>query len=162
MSVRSGILMSLSLPSFVWKQLTDEELTLRDLAAIDTMTVNILEQLKGIDQTMDEETFLQGYELHFTTILSNGEEVELIPGGKHLRVNFSNIKDYVQRTIEFRLRECKKQIKAIKTGVAMTFDAGFLRMLSWSDLEYKVVGKEIVDIERLKELTVYRVIWFFV
>ena len=44
----------------------------------------------------------------------------------------------------------------------MTFDAGFLRMLSWSDLEYKVVGKEIVDIERLKELTVYRVIWFFV
>ena len=58
MSVRSGILMSLSLPSFVWKQLTDEELTLRDLAAIDTMTVNILEQLKGIDQTMDEETFL--------------------------------------------------------------------------------------------------------
>lgn len=39
MSVRSGILLSLNLPSFVWKQLTNEEVTIRDLAAIDTMTV---------------------------------------------------------------------------------------------------------------------------
>lgn len=35
MSVRSGILMSLNLPSFFWKQLTDEEVTLEDLADID-------------------------------------------------------------------------------------------------------------------------------
>jgi hypothetical protein len=39
MSVRSGILMSLSLPSFVWKQLTGEDVTLNDLSGIDTMTV---------------------------------------------------------------------------------------------------------------------------
>ncbi len=43
MSVRSGILMSLNLPSFIWKQLTDEEITIRDLSGIDTMTVSILE-----------------------------------------------------------------------------------------------------------------------
>ena len=28
--------------------------------------------------------------------------------------------------------------------------------MSWHDLEYKVVGKEIIDIDRLKEITTYR------
>jgi len=28
--------------------------------------------------------------------------------------------------------------------------------LSWQDLEYKVVGRENIDLDRLKELTVYR------
>lgn len=31
-----------------------------------------------------------------------------------------------------------------------------LRILSWKDLEYKVVGREKIDIERLKEITTYR------
>ncbi len=92
-----------------------------------------------------------------TTILSNGEEVELIPGGKQIRVNFSNLDDYISKTIHVRLNECQKQIKRIKKGISLTFDANFLRMLSWKDLEYKVVGKETLDIERLKEITVYRV-----
>lgn len=82
MSVRSGILMSLNLPKFIWKQLTEETIIIEDLKLIDQMTVNILDELRTRDQNMDEETFLQGYELFFTTILSNGEEVELIPGGK--------------------------------------------------------------------------------
>jgi hypothetical protein len=43
MSVRSSILMSLNLPSFVWKQLTDEEITIDDLKEIDFMAVNILD-----------------------------------------------------------------------------------------------------------------------
>lgn len=79
MSVRSGILMSLSLPGFFWKQLTDEPLTIEDLKEIDSMTVTILNDLKS----MAEEDFAKGYEeLNFTTILSNGEEIELIPSGK--------------------------------------------------------------------------------
>ena len=30
-------------------------------------------------------------------------------------------------------------------------------MFTWKDLEYKVVGRENIDIDRLKEITVYRV-----
>lgn len=106
---------------------------------------------------MDEETFLTEYELNMTTILSNGEEVELLPGGKHIKVTYANIEEYISKTISFRLNECQKQIKRIRKGISITFDANFLRMLSWKDLEYKVVGKETLDIERLKEITVYRV-----
>lgn len=108
MSVRSGILMGLNLPAFFWKQLTDEEVTLRDLKEIDSMTVSILDDLKNVSTKMSEEEFLTGYELYMTTILSNGEEVELVPNGKSIRVNFSNLNEYIKRTIEVRLNECKK------------------------------------------------------
>ena len=120
------------------------------------MTVNILEEMKLKEKMMTEEEFQQGYELHFTTILSNSEEVELIPGGKQIKVNFSNMKLFIEKTLEARMGECKKQIKAIKKGIRETFNDKFLRMLSWQDLEYKVVGREVIDVERLKEITAYR------
>ena len=91
MSVRSSILMSLNLSSFVWKQLTDEEVTIDDLKDIDFMAVNILDQLREVKAQVSEEEFLQGYELFFTTILSNGEEIDLLPGGKSKRVDYSNL-----------------------------------------------------------------------
>ena len=60
--------------------------------------------------------------MHFTAILSNGEEVELIPGGRSHRVTFSNLREYIDRTVEVRLSECRQQIKAVKKGVNITFD----------------------------------------
>jgi hypothetical protein len=57
------------------------------------MTVTILEDLRDIQSKMSEEAFIEGYELQFTAILSNGEEVELMLDGRNVRVNFSNIKD---------------------------------------------------------------------
>jgi len=80
-------------------------LTLADLEEIDKMTVIILEDLKTIQDKMTEEEFLQGesYELFFTTILSNGEEVELCHGGRSKRVTFANLKDYLSKTLHARL-----------------------------------------------------------
>ena len=83
--------MSINLPGFIWKQFTDEEVTIDDLNEIDSMTVNILNDLRDVQGKMTEESFLEGYELNFTTILSNGEEVELVSGGKNKKVNFSNL-----------------------------------------------------------------------
>jgi hypothetical protein len=72
------------------------------------MTVSIMEAFKDIKNTAEsEEKFLEDYDLYFTTILSNGEEVELVPGGKNIRVKFDNILDYIDRTIKARLNECR-------------------------------------------------------
>lgn len=46
------------------------------------MTVSVLKDLRDL-KDKDEEAFLDEYDLTMTTILSNGDEVELIPGGKH-------------------------------------------------------------------------------
>jgi len=48
-------------------------------------------------------------------------------------------------------------VKLIKRGIDQTFDSKILRLLSWKDLQYKVVGLDIIDIDRLKEITTYRV-----
>jgi E3 ubiquitin-protein ligase HECTD3 len=72
MCVRSGILMSLNLPGFVWKQLTDEELTINDLNEIDELAVKQINELKEVRQNVSEEEFFtKGYDFNFTTILSN-------------------------------------------------------------------------------------------
>jgi hypothetical protein len=157
MSVRSGILMSLNLPAFFWKQLTDEDVTLDDLAEIDQMTVSVLSDLQRVDGSKSEQEFLEEYDLYFTTILSNGEEIELSSGGKSKRVTFSNLKEFVRKSISMRFNECRAQIKHIKRGIDQTFDSKILRLLSWKDLQYKVVGVDVIDIERLRELTTYRV-----
>jgi hypothetical protein len=106
---------------------------MKDLNQIDTIAVNIIDDLRTVKERMTEEEFFsRGYEdMFFTTILSNREEVEIIPGGKNIKVNYSNLNEFLERTLEVRLNECKKQIKAIKKGVKETFDDKFLRMFSW-------------------------------
>jgi len=57
MSVRSGILIMLNVPSFFWKQLSEEEVTISDLRGIDKMTVDFLDDIKEIHNKISEEQF---------------------------------------------------------------------------------------------------------
>ena len=66
--------------------------------------------------------------------------MELCSGGKTKRVDYSNLDDYIKKIIHVRLNESKEQIKHIKKGIDISFDSKFLRLLSWKDLQYKVVG----------------------
>jgi len=43
----------------------------------------------------------------FTTLLSDGKEVELCPGGKNRQVTFDNVQEYIELIIEVRLNESK-------------------------------------------------------
>lgn len=57
--------------------------------------------------------------------------------------------------IQTRLTESKEQYKAILHGIDVTFKSAYLKMISWQDLEYKVVGEQIIDIDRLKKMANY-------
>jgi len=92
-----------------------------------------------------------------TTHLSDGENLSnLINNGSEVAVTYANLEDYISRTIKARLGESKRQIKAIKRGMSMTFSASLLKYMSSTDLERKVVGSEEVDVDRLKEITSYK------
>ena len=52
----------------------------------------------------------------FVTYLSNGAEVELLPGGKNIPVSFENRVEYASAVLKTRFNESKKQIEAIKRG----------------------------------------------
>ena len=42
-----------------------------------------------------EEKFKEEFNFKFTTILSNAEEVDLIPNGKETAVDFSNLQQFI-------------------------------------------------------------------
>lgn len=58
----------------------------------------------------------------FTTRISNGEEVELCPGGAEKRVTKENVSEFINLILEARINENKPQMQAVKEGVAKIID----------------------------------------
>lgn len=61
---------------------------------------------------MDKETFefRFGEELVYTTLLTNGQMVELIPGGSNVAVRYEDRSEFIRLVQEARLEEGKKQV----------------------------------------------------
>jgi hypothetical protein len=84
---------------------------------------------------------------------SGGDLVDLCENGASTVVNYENLDEYVRGCISVRLTEAKEQYKALVKGFDEIFRSSYLKMISWQDLELKIVGNEEIDIERLKEMT---------
>ena len=86
-SIRTKNFLNLDLPSFVWKILVDIPLTRKDLEYIDRYTVQCLDDIVNIHKKgITAETFIDLISENFVTCLSDGTEVELLPGGRSLKV----------------------------------------------------------------------------
>ncbi len=124
-AIRTGDPLSLNLSSFFWKQMIGHPLESKDLFNID---VRVGELLKGLirgelisrnqEDNNEEEGHREEINITFTTKLSDGSEVELIPNGKKIRVDADNVEEYVRLVEERRLRECERQVAAIRKGLA--------------------------------------------
>lgn len=70
--------------------------------------VNLLDVMEN----MDEETFefRFGEELVYTTLLSDGQMVELIPGGSNVAVHYEDRSEFIRLVQKARLEESKKQV----------------------------------------------------
>lgn len=70
--------------------------------------VNLLEAM----ETMDRETFefRFGEELVFTTLLSDGQMVDLIPGGSSVAVHYEDRSEFIRLVQKARLEESKQQV----------------------------------------------------
>ena len=65
------------------------------------------------------------------THLSNGNQVEIVPGGKHKKVTKANLSEYIQSVVNMRLNESHKQMKAIREGVSFVLPLNICSMLTW-------------------------------
>eukprot|EP01017_Pseudomicrothorax_dubius_P015074 TRINITY_DN1752_c0_g1_i12.p1 TRINITY_DN1752_c0_g1~~TRINITY_DN1752_c0_g1_i12.p1 ORF type:complete len:201 (+),score=65.99 TRINITY_DN1752_c0_g1_i12:49-603(+) len=92
----------------------------------------------------------------FVTFLSDGTEKELISGGRNVLVTFDKRQEYAELVEKARLAESVKQAEAIRKGLIMIVPEGLVNMLTWRELETLVCGKPILDIELLRQNTVYR------
>lgn len=110
-------------------------------------------QKKGVD----ENTFNDLIQEKFVTYLCDGSEVELLPNGKSMLVTFDKRVEYANLVEKVRLSEFKRQIEAIRRGLSLIIPEGLLNLLTWRELETMVCGKPILDVELLRQNTVYRV-----
>lgn len=70
--------------------------------------VNLLEAMENMDQETFEFRF--GEELVYTTLLSDGQMVELIPGGSNVAVRYEDRSEFSRLVQKARLEESKQQV----------------------------------------------------
>ena len=70
--------------------------------------VKLLEAMESMDQATFEFKF--GEELVYTTLLSDGQMVELIPGGSNVAVRYEDRSAFIRLVQKARLDESKPQV----------------------------------------------------
>lgn len=70
--------------------------------------VNLLEAMENMDQETFEFRF--GEELVYTTLLSDGQMVDLIPGGSNVAVRYEDRSEFNRLVQKARLEESKQQV----------------------------------------------------
>lgn len=100
---------------------------LTDSPASPQPQVKLLEVMEGVDKETFEFKF--GKELTFTTVLSDQQVVELIPGGTGIVVEYEDRSRFIQLVRKARLEESKEQVGELVAGgfldASIHPDAGF-------------------------------------
>ena len=95
----------------------------------DAYSSQVLVDLKKRGPTLAYEQFAEELDLKFTTVLSNGEEINLKPGEEVEEVAPWNYEEYISLVMKARFNESKKQIDAMRQGIEMVFGSKIMPML---------------------------------
>ncbi|KAI9916240.1 hypothetical protein PsorP6_016910 [Peronosclerospora sorghi] len=147
-------------PSLVWKQLLGQTPSRADLEDTDAMFTQMLDGIAncekdGISTEAEFATAFAGLELRFTASSCTGEEMELVPNGRHMTVEFQNRLEYCRLAELARLEECRAQIEAMAQGFATLFPRRVLTLLTWQELEILACGSPKIDLELWQRHTRY-------
>ncbi|KAG1969955.1 E3 ubiquitin-protein ligase HECTD3 [Pimephales promelas] len=153
-ALRGKDFLVLALPGLVWKQLIGETVSwTKDFPAVDSVLVKLLEAMEHMD--MDTFDFKFGQELVYTTPLSDGRLVELIPGGSGVVVRYEDRMEFIRLVQKSRLEESREQVAAMQAGLVKVVPQAVLDLLTWQEVEKKVCGDPEITVEALKRLTRY-------
>ena len=155
-SMMSRSPMPIHLAPSIWKQLLGEELEMEDLEGFDAYSSQVLIDLRDHSSKLSEEEFAKTVKLKFTTILSNGDEVNLKPGEEIEKVTKSNLQEYIDLVLKTRFNEAKEQIEAMREGIKLVFTEELmpvLQVMDWELVESRACGEKTVDIDKLKKIT---------
>lgn len=68
----------------------------------------MLTDLKNHGASLSDEDFAAGVDQNFTTVLSNGDEIELCEGGESRQVTKESINEFCNLVIKARFNESAK------------------------------------------------------
>ncbi|WUR04452.1 E3 ubiquitin-protein ligase NEDD4-like [Vairimorpha necatrix] len=145
----------------IFKILLEEEITMIDLKKVDPKYFNDL-----LRSQSDEDT-RNSCDMRFET----DEREDLIPNGQNIKVDETNIEDYVFRYLRYKyVTSIENECNWIKKKLYKVIPRKILKTLSASALEEMIVGEIKIDIEDWKANTEYRgeynekseqIIWFW-
>lgn len=104
-AIRGQTAIPLDLSPTFWKLILGESLSLDDMKDFDTFSWQVLDGLSSKAEELSDEEFEAAVDSNFTTLLSNGTEVQLKPNGRNTRVTKQNLQEYLSLVIEKRLNE---------------------------------------------------------
>lgn len=127
---------------------------LTDLEAIDASAARSLRCLLTLasrDADQGAEEPVEGFEdLHWTTVLSDGTEVEVCPGGLSRRVLFRDVAAYCRAALECRQREADACAAYVRSGLVRSLPRALLSTLGAADLQELLAGDDDVDVSVLR------------
>jgi E3 ubiquitin-protein ligase HERC2 len=155
----TGNMLNLVIHPFIWKLLIESEVKFSDFETIDVMFYKLITDIEKIDCT--QQQFDDMYDITFSIQLSNGKEVELLPGGRNLSVSIANKNKFVELAKACRLSEFNKQIANLREGLYKVIPDSIIQYLTSRELEEIICGKPTINLAHLKLKTVYEVLLNF-
>ncbi|KAG4078397.1 hypothetical protein HA402_013107 [Bradysia odoriphaga] len=151
-------LFPLFLQRHVLKYILGRTIRFHDLAFFDPVVFESLRQLVT-DSTGNAASVLSDLELNFEISLlpeEGGSSVELVPGGRDIQVNESNLYDYVRMYANYRLiKTQEKALEALRLGVFDVLPSGALESLTGEDLRLLLNGVGDIHVGTLISYTTF-------
>ena len=83
-------------------------MTLDDLESIDAYSSQVLTDLRNYSTQLTDEEYEATVDQTFTTVLSNGDEVNLCENGDTRKVGKADIEEFIKLVIETRFNEASE------------------------------------------------------
>lgn len=129
---------------FFVSQLLGKRHTDVDLHHLKSYDPAIYKHLKNLRNLSAKE--LQAIELDFSVIVDDVgdvQSVDLVPGGRNIRVTVDNRLEYIRAYVNFFLfKRIEPMVDAMRAGVSTVIDPGWLAMFSPSELQTLVSGAD--------------------
>lgn len=178
--LRSGELLSLSLPSALWKAMVGAGLDFdEDMPSIDAGLVSTMQYMTGamtlhnnpVTPANNRPVLSDIYDGAFVAVDSSGQEVPLFPGGDGILVeSWPAFALFLRLWRSLRLRdEATEAVAVLCRGLYSVVPPSAVRSLRWCQLERAVCGRADFSVSDMEALARYeglsktdsRVVWFW-
>jgi E3 ubiquitin-protein ligase HERC2 len=117
-SMRQKLYLPFAFPSIVWKQLVGEPVTLDDVCQVDEACAVQLTDMKDMARLGSRADFESKYGAAVFVISgSDGQSVELLPGGATLRVTWDTRDQFVRLAESFKIHEFDAQVMSLEVNL---------------------------------------------
>ncbi|XP_033108353.1 probable E3 ubiquitin-protein ligase HERC4 isoform X2 [Anneissia japonica] len=143
----------------LYKKLLQRPVNLEDMKHLDPIVASSMEALLDYEDPNLEEVFDLDFQIS-EEAFGQTETIELIPGGKDVRVTIHNKQEYVNLYIDYIFNESvKDQYSAFAEGFLQVCGGPVLQLFHPQELMAMVVGNENYDWEEFEHIVEYKSIY---